>query len=142
MNRHGEGGKYRPLLDNLRAIARSEERDWEEEAWRRAVRRATAGKPGELRPEMKPRPAWVWAYATAIVVLLGGAAAATRSFFRAAGPALMARMDPAGGGTAPGGGAAGLAPQDRLSVTLVSAESGLRVYWYFDKEFDWKEEIR
>jgi hypothetical protein len=30
--------------------------------------------------------------------------------------------------------------QDRLSVTLVSQETGLRVYWTFDKNFNWKEE--
>jgi anti-sigma factor RsiW len=30
--------------------------------------------------------------------------------------------------------------QDQLSVTLVSQETGLRVYWTFDKNFNWKEE--
>ncbi len=30
--------------------------------------------------------------------------------------------------------------QNRLSVTLVSQETGLRVYWTFDKNFNWKEE--
>jgi hypothetical protein len=32
--------------------------------------------------------------------------------------------------------------QDRLSVTLVSQETGLRVYWTFNKNFEWKEEKR
>ena len=137
MKQAGQRGKYRPLLDNLRAIARSEERDWEEVDWRRALRRATAGGPGEPRPRRNPRPVWVWAYATAVVILLGAAAMTARSFFRAAGPALMARVDPAGGG-----GSAEPARQDQLAVTLVSAESGLRVYWYFDNEFNWKEEFK
>ena len=137
MKQAGQSGKYRPLLDNLRAIARSEERDWEEEDWQRALRRATAGEPGEPRPQRHPRPVWAWAYATAVIILLGAAAVTTRSFFRAAGPALMARVGPASGG-----GSAGPARQDQLAVTLVSAESGLRVYWYFDKEFDWKEEFK
>ena len=137
MKRVGQGGRYRPLLENLRAIARSEERDWEEVDWRRALRRATAGGPGEPRPRRTPRPVWVWAYATAVVILLGAAAVTTRSFFHAAGPALLARADPAGGGAS-----AGPVRQDQLAVTLVSAESGLRVHWYFDKEFDWKEEFK
>lgn len=32
------------------------------------------------------------------------------------------------------------ASQDILSVTLVSQQTGLRVYWTFDRNFDWKEE--
>ena len=61
---------------------------------------------------------------------------AARTFFRAAGPGLLARLEPAAGESA------GRGQQESLSVTLVSADSGLRVYWYFDKEFDWKEEIQ
>lgn len=30
--------------------------------------------------------------------------------------------------------------QDSLAVTLVSQETGLRIYWYFNKKFDWKED--
>jgi hypothetical protein len=30
--------------------------------------------------------------------------------------------------------------QDQLSVTLVSQETGLRVYWTFNKNFNWEEE--
>jgi hypothetical protein len=137
MKQAGQRGKYQPLLDNLRAIARSEETDWEEDDWRRALRRATAGEPVEPRPRRPARPAWAWGYATAVVILLGAAAVTTRSFFRAAGPVLMSRVDPASGG-----GSAGQPPQDQLAVSLVSAESGLRVYWYFDREFDWKEEFK
>jgi hypothetical protein len=36
----------------------------------------------------------------------------------------------------------GKAAQDLLSMTLVSQETGLRVYWTFDKNFEWKEEKR
>ena len=141
MKRDRKGGEYRRLLENLRAVARSEERDWAEEDWRRALRRATAGGPEEPRPELRPRPAWVWAYAVVITILLGAAAVASRSFFRAAWPTFTAEVEPARtGGPAPAGGGTGPAAQDQLSVTLVSVESGLRVYWYFDKEFDWKEE--
>ena len=141
MKRKRQGGEYRRLLENLRAVARSEEKDWAEEDWRRALRRATIGKQEELRPEWRRPPAWAGAYALVIAILLGAAAVASRSFFRAAWPTLTAEVEPARtGGPAPAGGGAGLAAQDQLSVTFVSVESGLRVYWYFDKEFDWKEE--
>ena len=32
--------------------------------------------------------------------------------------------------------------QDQLSVSLVSQETGLRVHWTFNKNFEWKEEKR
>lgn len=34
--------------------------------------------------------------------------------------------------------AAGAGEQDRLTMTLVSPESGLQIVWIFDKNFDWK----
>jgi hypothetical protein len=143
MKRKAKAEQYLRLLDGLRSAARSEERDWKEEDWRRALRRATAAEPADLRLERKPRPAWAWAYGAAVAILLGAAAVTTRDFFRAAGPALMARTEaPGGGANAAGGGSRVPARQDRLAVTLVSAESGLRVHWYFDREFDWKEEIQ
>ncbi len=32
-----------------------------------------------------------------------------------------------------------VSPQERLSLTLISSKSGLRVHWIFDKNFEWKE---
>ncbi len=129
------------LLGNLRAIARSEEKDWEETAWRVALDRATAGQSEGRRPAESLRPRWAWAYAAAIVVLLGAAAVVTKDFFREAGPTLGARVEPGRSGIpAPAGATARLTAQNQLSVTLVSGESGLQVNWYFDKEFEWEEE--
>jgi hypothetical protein len=140
MKRERRRGEDERLLDNLRAMARSEERDWEDQDWHCALRRATAGKSNELRPAPKPRPDWAWAYAIVIVILLGAAAVTVRSFFHAAGPTLLARVEPAGSAAPVGaGGTASLASQNQLSVTFVSGESGLRVNWYFDKEFEWEE---
>jgi anti-sigma factor RsiW len=34
--------------------------------------------------------------------------------------------------------AAGTGEQDRLTMTLVSPETGLQIVWTFDKNFDWK----
>jgi len=140
MKRERKPREYERLLNNLRAVARSEERDWEDQDWRRALRRATAGKPDEFRPAPKPRPAWAWAYAAVIVILLGAAAVTIQSFFHAAGPTLLARVEPArSAGPVGAGGAGSLTAQNQLSVTFVSGESGLRVNWYFDKEFKWEE---
>ncbi len=140
MKRERKPREYERLRDNLRAIARSEERDWEDQDWHRALRRATAGKSNELRPAPRPRPGWAWAYAAVLVILLGAAAVTFRSFFQAAGPTFLARVEPARStGPARAGGAGSPSHQDRLSVTFVSGESGLRVNWYFDKEFEWEE---
>lgn len=135
MKREKKDKEYRRLLANLRLIARREERDWDESAWRRALARATAEEPGTRRPDWRARPSWAWAYAAAVVILLGAGTLVTRNFLR---------RPPSAGGEAPvatpAGGAADRAAQKQLAVTLVSGDSGLRVYWYFDKEFDWKEE--
>lgn len=135
MKRDRKGKEYRRLLVNLKALARSEERDWDESAWRRALARATAEEPAARRPAWRPRPRWAWAYGAAVVILLGAGAVVTRNLFHRPSAAAVEEAGPA-----PEGGAADRAAQKQLSVTLVSGESGLRVYWYFDKEFDWKEE--
>ncbi len=36
--------------------------------------------------------------------------------------------------------AGGKTPQDMLSMTLVSQETGLKVHWTFNRNFEWKEE--
>jgi anti-sigma factor RsiW len=36
--------------------------------------------------------------------------------------------------------AGGKTPQDVLSMTLVSQETGLKVYWTFNRNFEWEEE--
>lgn len=139
MNRKKKS-EYQRLLENLRAIARDEEKDWEEADWRRAVLRATASPPEDVRPARRPLPGWAWAYAAGLVVLLGAAAVVTRSFFREAWPTLDARVETSlSAGPTLAGAAGGRTPQDRLAVSFVSGESGLRVYWYFDKEFEWEE---
>jgi hypothetical protein len=132
MKRDRKGGEYRRLLANLRAVARSEERDWDEPAWRRAVARATAAEPASERPARSPRPRWAWAYASVLVILLGAGAVVTLNFLRRpAGEAARAGL---------AGGSTERMAQNQLSLTLVSGESGLRVHWYFNKEFDWKED--
>jgi hypothetical protein len=131
MKRDRKGKEYRRLLANLKALARSEERDWDESAWQRALAGATAEEPAARRPAWRSRPSWAWAYGAAVVIILGAGAVVTRNLLHRPSAAAVEEAGPA-----PEGGAA----QKQLSVTLVSGESGLRVYWYFDKEFDWKEE--
>lgn len=140
MNRK-KSREYERLLGNLRAVAQSEEKDWEESAWRLALDRATAGKSEGGRPAEVLRPRWAWAYAAVIVVLLGAAAVATRNFFHEAWPTLGARVEAGRNGSlAQAGAEPRLTAQNQLAVTFVSSESGLQVNWYFDKEFEWEEE--
>jgi ferric-dicitrate binding protein FerR (iron transport regulator) len=141
MKRARKGREYRRLLINLRAIARSEERDWDEPAWRRAVARATAAEPGAARPARSPRLRWAWAYAAVLVILLGAGAVVTLTVVPR--PGMESAGEAGAGGAARAGlegGSADRMGQNQLSLTLVSGESGLRVHWYFNREFDWKEE--
>jgi hypothetical protein len=135
MKRDRKGREYRRLLANLRAIARSEERDWDEPAWHRAVARATAAEPGAALTARSPRLRWAWAYAAVLVILVGAGAVVTLNVLHRSG---MESTGEARAGLE--GGSADRMGQNPLALTLVSGESGLRVHWYFNREFDWKEE--
>ena len=126
-------GDFGATLARLRALAREEERDWPAAEWRALIDKAASQRP---EPRIAPpalSPRFVWRYATLIVFFIGLAAV----FF------WNVRPKPSG---LPVSGSGVLAPeeksgsQDVISMTLVSQESGLKVHWYFDKNFDWKEE--
>jgi hypothetical protein len=139
MKRNRKQDEYGRLLAHLRAGARSEEPDWEEAAWHRAVAKATAEEPAAVRRAPGRGLRWAWAGAAAVLILGAGTVATVN---------LLHRPPGGGGGFASGRnagrnlevGAVGETAQDQISLTLVSSESGLRVHWYFDKDFDWKEE--
>jgi hypothetical protein len=84
-----------------------------------------------VRPAIRPR--FAWRYAALVLCIIG----LTAVFFwniklKPSGPPVTSNAISAPAST---GGS-----QDVISMTLVSRESGLKVYWYFDKNFDWKEE--
>jgi hypothetical protein len=141
MNRKKKEEEYRRILAGLRDSAREEERDWEEADWKRAVRQATVAAPEDRRPFFGWNPRRVWAYGLIFLTVLGLAGLAVRIITQGTRPFVVSRTGPAGSaGPSAAGPGEEQTPQSRLSMTLISNESGLRVYWYFNKDFDWKEE--
>lgn len=131
---------YRKALAQVKAAAGAETTpDWNESEWRALMARAVGGarqvreKQDAVRgPIMKPRWA-VAAGAAAAIVLAAVMLLQKEPGFR---PGLVAM--------APGAGDRSLEPiaapvdQDVVSVTLVSQETGLQVFWFFNKNFEWK----
>jgi len=133
MRKKGKDEDFAAALARLRAAAREEERDWPEADWRVLVEKASSQRP-EGRPALPaPRLRFAWRYAIPAVFFIGFAAV----FFwnirpPLPGPSASESMISAPDETS--------GSQDVISMTLVSQESGLKVHWYFDKNFDWKEE--
>jgi ferric-dicitrate binding protein FerR (iron transport regulator) len=133
MRKKGKREDFAAALTRLRAAAREEERDWPDADWLALVEKAASQR---LEPRPLPRaqrPRFAWRYATLILFFVGLAAV----FFwnvrpKPSGPPVAENAVSA---PSPESGS-----QDVISMTLVSQESGLRVYWYFNKNFDWKEE--
>ena len=133
MRKKGKRGDLGAALARLRAAAREEERDWQDAEWRALLDKAASQRPEPPLALPAPSPRFAWRYATLILFFIGLAAV----FFwnvrpKPSGPlvsenAASARDEESGS-------------QDVISMTLVSQESGLRVHWYFNKNFDWKEE--
>lgn len=137
-----EMDELRAALDTVKSGARGDEVPaWDESAWAELTRRiATEPAPRRLRPRLGPIPIPSPALtaglsAAALIAVL--AFVFKGDIFRSSGKspvpvrATAALETPA---------ATSSAAQDRLSVTLVSQETGLQVVWIFDKNFEWKGE--
>jgi anti-sigma factor RsiW len=128
---------FRRGLAEIEKAARAEgAADWAEAEWAALMTRVATqakvesgdrsrGPVAALRPQ--------WAAAAAVGVLLGlvvmGALVKGPSLWRGTGgkPGLPAM---AAGAARP--------EQDKMSITMVSPESGLQVVWILDKNFEWK----
>ncbi len=126
---------FRAALAGIRSVAKAEGvADWTESEWRSIMARAaakvqaTGQAPGRVaRPAFQPR----WAAASVIGACLG--LAVMGMLFRGPSP----RPDTAAG-TAGTIIAAGPSTQDKLTMTIVSPDTGLQVVWILDRNFDWK----
>ncbi len=136
--------ELRAALDSVRAEARADDAPaWDESSWAAlAGRIAREPAPRRSGPRLGPLPvpspfviAGVTAAALIAVTVFVFRGTDLRSPHGSSVPALAAAAQ----GTARGGTTASAA-QDRLSVTLVSQETGLQVVWIFDKNFEWKGE--
>ncbi|GEM_PF-5825077 len=131
MKKQKMSGDFKAALARLRAAAREEERDWQDAEWRAALRLATSGKPETQPAKTFPKRRLVWASAGAGLLLIGLAASHFLGLRRESIPFLAGSKVP-------------LAEefhedQEMISMTLISPESGLRIYWYLKKNFQWEE---
>lgn len=127
---------FRAALAGIRSVAKAEgaAADWTEHEWNALMARATAearragqAPVPQARPAFRPR----WAAASALGALIGLAVLGV--LFRGPSP----RPDTAAG-SAKTLVAAGTGEQDKLTMTMVSPETGLQIVWILDKNFDWK----
>jgi hypothetical protein len=109
--------------------------DWSEAEWSAAMSRVRSEASGDAPGPASRRAAeggWRWVPASA----LGAAVGLALLFVLLGGPG-RERPAPSGAGT---GLVSEAKPQDVLTMTLVSPETGLQIVWFFDKDFDYKGE--
>jgi predicted anti-sigma-YlaC factor YlaD len=124
---------FRAELAGIRAAAKETVADWSGSEWGALMGRVRAEAQGTgprraAGPVFAPR----WAAASVIGAVLGLVVMGV--LFRGPSP----RPDTAASAGERTLLAAGPGEQDRLTMTLVSPETGLQIVWTFDKNFDWK----
>jgi anti-sigma factor RsiW len=136
--------ELRAALDAARAWARADDAPaWDESSWTALTRRIRSEQaPRRFRARLGPLPIpspalTAGVTAAALIAVLAFVFKGT-DFRSPDGSAIRPVMTAAQG--TPRAAATAPAPQDRLSVTLVSQETGLQVVWIFDKNFEWKGE--
>ncbi len=129
------------ILQGLRGVAREEEQDWTDSEWRSLLARITAEPIRGRRPVFRGSPRLAWAFGILFFCLVALSIVLFKPVFKdALSPLPGERIGTSPAAIPSAGATEEPLSQNRLSVTLVSNESGLRVYWYFNKNFDWKEE--
>lgn len=109
--------------------------DWREPEWRALMARvrSEASGAGPATAGRRSAGRWPrWAPASAL-----GAVAGLALLFAILGGPGPERTAPAGDGS---GRASEAKPQDVLTMTMVSPETGLQIFWFFDRNFDYKGE--
>jgi anti-sigma factor RsiW len=133
--------EFESALDGLRAAAHEEERDWTDSEWSSLLARVTAQPIRGRRPVFRRNPRLAWAFGILFFCLVALSIVLFKPVFKnAVSPLPGERVPTSSAGASAAGAVEEPLSQNRLSVTLVSNESGLRVYWYFNKNFDWEEE--
>ena len=126
---------FRAALAGITSAAKAESAaDWTAREWEALMARAAAeakaaiqARGGAAGPAFRPR----WAAASAIGACLGLVVLGV--LFRRPSP----RPDTAAG-PAEALVTARTGEQDKLTMTMVSPETGLQIVWILDKNFDWK----
>ena len=116
-----ELGEYRQALTRLKAAAKAESvPDWSEGDWRALMARLRPDASAAWRPTFLARPRW--AAASVLGVFLG--LAVLIMLFKDGN--LGQRETSAAG------------EPSVVSLTLVSQQTGLKIVWFLDKNFEWK----
>jgi predicted anti-sigma-YlaC factor YlaD len=116
-----ELGEYRQALTRLKAAAKAESvPDWSEGDWRALMARLRLDASAARRPTFLARPRW--AAASVLGVFLG--LAVLTMLFKDGN--LGQRETSAAG------------EPSVVSLTLVSQQTGLKIVWFLDKNFEWK----
>ncbi len=117
-------------FEKAKEMLAAERKDWGEKDWQQAIQKAVKeGKPG-----VSPLAPWpfkkVWAYALMAVFLIVLSLVVISPYFFKPAPEsqMLAEAEPVKD-----------YQQDIISMTLVSKETGLKIIWFFDKNFDLKE---
>jgi len=132
-----EAEEMATALIAAKGLARSEPlRDWTDAEWRRMLNTIKAGKveKGAWPRRLVETPAF--AFGIALLVFAAAMLLLGRRW-----PGLSGERPTAfvGSGTSSREKSAG---QDVLSMTIVSQETGLKIVWFFNRNFEWKETPR
>lgn len=120
-----EIGEYRLALARIKAAAKEESvPDWNDGEWKALMARVRPAAREAKRPVVLARPRW--AAASVLGAFLGLAVLAMLIKDRITVPRETAQAG---------------AP-DVVSLTLISQDTGLRVVWFLDKNFEWKGDNR
>ncbi len=133
--------EFESALVGLRTAAREEEQDWTEPEWQALLARATAEPVRRRGPVFRGSPRVAWTLGIFFFILIALAVVFFRPVFKdMASPLVRERVSTSPAGASLPGMAEEALSQNGLSVTMVSNESGLKVHWYFNRNFDWEEE--
>lgn len=123
-----EYNSYIQSFEKTREWLAEDKKDWEEKEWQQAVRGAIREKPHKVSA-LVPWPfKKAWAYALMAVLVVG------LTFFLVRPSVIQEESLP---GTEVS--AEERPEQDVISMTMVSKETGLKIVWFFNKNFELEE---
>jgi len=126
---------YLLSLEKIKEWLAEDKKDWKEREWQEAVKRAI----GEAEPKVSALAPWpfkkVWAYALMTIFAVALSLFVIRpSFFKEKaepGSRILAEAR-----LQPGQSFREKSQQEVISLTLISKETGLRIVWFFNKNFE------
>lgn len=129
---------YVKSLKKTKEWLEEDRKDWEEKEWQAVIRRAVK----EEKPEVSPLIPWpfkkAWAYTLMAVFVLALTLLIIWPFFSTeemgAGSKMLAESQ-----TRLFESVGDKPEQDVISMTIVSKETGLKIVWFFNKNFELEE---